>query len=49
LGLFVSDDAIESFGDIFCDWVMKVVRGGRVAIRVNDEIGPYFPTFVGVR
>jgi hypothetical protein len=39
----------KGFGDTFCDWVMKVVKGGRVAIRVNNEIGPYFPTFAGVR
>jgi hypothetical protein len=29
---------LKGFGDIFCDWVMKVVKGGRVAIRVNNEI-----------
>jgi hypothetical protein len=40
---------LKGFGDIFCDWVMRVVRGGRVAIRVNNEIGPHFPTFAGVR
>jgi hypothetical protein len=40
---------LKGFGDTFCDWVMKVVKGGRVAIRVNNEIGPYFPTFAGVR
>jgi hypothetical protein len=40
---------LKGFGDTFCDWVMRVVRGGRVAIRVNNEIGPYFPTFAGVR
>jgi hypothetical protein len=40
---------LKGFGDTFCDWVMKVVRGGRVAIRVNNEIGPYFPTYAGVR
>jgi hypothetical protein len=28
---------------------MKNVRGGRVAIKVNDNFGPYFPTFAGVR
>jgi hypothetical protein len=27
---------------------MKEVRGGRVAIKVNDVVGPYFPTFAGV-
>jgi hypothetical protein len=40
---------LKGSGDIFCDWVMKVVRGGRVSIRVNNEIGLYFPTFAGVR
>ena len=28
---------------------MKSVRGGRVAVRVNDLIGLYFPTYAGVR
>jgi hypothetical protein len=39
----------KGLGDLFCDWVLKVVRGGRVAIKVSDTIGPYFPTYVGVR
>jgi hypothetical protein len=39
----------KGLGDLFCDWIMKVVRGGRVAVKVNDTIGPYFPTFAGVR
>jgi hypothetical protein len=34
-------------GDTFCDWVMKVVRGGRVAVKVNHTICPYFPTYAG--
>jgi hypothetical protein len=29
----------KGFGDILCDWVMKVVKGGRVAIKVNDVVG----------
>lgn len=40
---------IKGFGDKWCDWVMRTVRGGRVAIKVNDQIGPYFPTYKGVR
>jgi hypothetical protein len=28
---------------------MKVVRGGRVAVKVNDQVGPYFTTHAGVR
>jgi hypothetical protein len=39
----------KGLGDVLCDWVIKVVRGGRVAIEVNDTIGPYFPTYAGVR
>lgn len=29
--------------------MMKIVRGGRVAVKVNEQVGPYFPTFKGVR
>jgi hypothetical protein len=36
-------------GDVLCDWIMKVVRGGRCVVKVNDTIRPYFPTYVGVR
>lgn len=39
----------NGFGDKWCGWIMKIVKGGRVAIKVNDTIGPYFPTFKGVR
>jgi hypothetical protein len=39
----------RGLGDVLCDWIMKVVRGGRCAIAVNDTIGPYFPTYAGVR
>jgi hypothetical protein len=28
---------------------MEVVRGGRVEIKVNDQVGPYFTTHAGVR
>lgn len=39
----------KGFGDKWCDWIMKLVRGGRVAVKVNDRIGPYFPTHKDVR
>lgn len=39
----------KGFGDMWCDWMMKIVRGGRVVVKVNNQIGPYFPTFKGVR
>lgn len=35
----------RGFGDLWCDWIIRTVRGGRVA----DTGGPYFPTYKGVR
>jgi hypothetical protein len=40
---------LKGLGDGLCDWIMKVMRGGRVAIKVNDQVGPYFTTHAGVR
>jgi hypothetical protein len=28
---------------------MRIVRGGKVAIKTNDTLGPYFTTHKGVR
>ena len=39
----------KGFGDKWSDWVMKTVKGGKVAIRTNGMIGPYFSTHKGVR
>jgi hypothetical protein len=39
----------KSFGDKWGDWVMKTMKGGNVAIKTNDTIGPFFPTHKGVR
>jgi hypothetical protein len=40
---------MKGFPAISNDWVLKVVSGGRVAIKVNYEVGPYFSTFQGLR
>ena len=40
---------LKNFPDKWCDWVMETMRGGHVGIKVNDEIGPYFKTFKGLR
>ena len=40
---------MKGFPDKLCDWVMETMRGGHVGVRVNDEIGPYFKTFKGLR
>jgi hypothetical protein len=39
----------KGFGSTWCDWVMRIVRGGKVAIKTNDTLGPYFTTHKGVR
>jgi hypothetical protein len=39
----------KGFGDKWSDWVLKTVKGGKVAIRTNDVVGPYFKTHKGVR
>jgi hypothetical protein len=39
----------KGFDDKWCDWVMRTVRGGKVAIKTNDRVGPYFITHKGVR
>jgi hypothetical protein len=40
---------MKGFPSIWNDWTLKSVKGGRVAIKVNDEIGPYFCTYQGLR
>lgn len=44
----LSDYAAQGLWRQMVCWMMKIVRGGRVAIKVNDQISPYFPTFKGV-
>jgi hypothetical protein len=39
----------KGFGNTWCDWVMRTVRGGKVAIKTNYVVGPYFSTHKGVR
>jgi hypothetical protein len=39
----------KGFGSTWCDWVMRTVRGGKVAIKTNYVMGPYFTTHKGVR
>lgn len=34
----------KGFGDMWCDWVTKIVRGGMVSIKVNCNI-PKIPNF----
>lgn len=40
---------MKGFPASWCDWIMQVVRGDKVGVEVNDEIGPYFKIFRGLR
>jgi hypothetical protein len=40
---------MKGFPPIWNDWMLKAVKGGRLAIKVNDEVGPYFLTYHGLR
>lgn len=39
---------LKGFPDLWCDWIIKVVKGGHVGVKVNDNIGPYFMTHKGL-
>jgi hypothetical protein len=40
---------MKGFPPIWCDWIARFVQGGSIGIRVNDDIGHYFPTLNGLR
>jgi hypothetical protein len=40
---------MKGFPSAFNVLVMKIVSGGKVRIKVNGEIGPYFNTHRGLR
>jgi hypothetical protein len=39
----------KGFGSQWYNWVMKIVTGGKVVIRINDTTLPYFSTLKRVR
>ena len=40
---------IKGFPDKWIDWVMDTIRGGKVCVKVNENLGKYFPTHKGLR
>ena len=40
---------MKGFSPKWCRWTERMVSGGSVGIKVNDEIGPYFQTKRGLR
>jgi hypothetical protein len=39
----------RGFDETWCVWIENVLCNGIVAVKLNDEIGPYFQSFKGVR
>jgi hypothetical protein len=33
---------MKGFPSLWCEWVARLIQGGSVGIRVNDDIGHYF-------
>ena len=40
---------IWGFNETWCLWISKVVTGGDVCVKLNDQEGPYFVSHKGVR
>ena len=40
---------MKGFSPTWCEWISKVMSGGSVAVKVNDNVGHYFQTRKGVR
>lgn len=40
---------MRGFNDTWCDWIKKILHNGTVSIKLNNEMGPYFQSFKGVR
>jgi hypothetical protein len=39
----------RGFGDTWVKWIMKLVKGGSLCVRINDENGSYFKPGKGLR
>jgi hypothetical protein len=40
---------MKGFSSKWCQWIGKIVTGGSVSVKVNDETGPFFQTRKGLR
>jgi hypothetical protein len=40
---------MKGFSSQWCNWIDRIVKGGSVGIKVNDDIGQYFQTKKGLR
>jgi hypothetical protein len=39
----------KGFSEQWIEWVLKAVRGGRIAVNLNGELGKYFRSYKGLR
>lgn len=39
----------RGFGTTWCGWIEKILHNGTVSIKLNNEVGPYFQSYKGVR
>lgn len=39
----------KGFGEKWCSWIRQVVMGGKISVKLNNKIGPYFMSHKGVR
>ena len=35
---------MKGFSPTWCEWILKVMSGGSVVVKVNDNVGHYFQT-----
>jgi hypothetical protein len=40
---------MKGFSPQWCEWIKKIVTGGSVGVKINDDIGNFFPTKKGLR
>lgn len=40
---------LRGFSDKWCGWIAQVITGGTVSVKINDQLGPYFRSYKGVR
>ena len=40
---------MKGFSPKWIGWIKSFVSGGSVAVNINDEVGPYFQTWKGLR
>lgn len=48
-GFLLSSLRNRGFNEKWCGWIKDVISGGTVSVKLNDQSGPYFASYKGVR